>query len=160
LTADGSASGTPAYMAPEVVLGEAATNHLVDIYSVGCVAYWLVTGKLVFEGTVAMKIMLDHARTPPPPPSSRCELAIPPALEALSLECLEKDPERRPPTAAALQARLQDIPLATPWTRERAQRWWDVHAPSSSASRPVADVVLSHEGRPLRVIRQARGPGA
>jgi serine/threonine-protein kinase len=156
LTADGNASGTPAFMAPEVVLGEPATDHRVDIYALGCVAYWLVTAKLVFDGPGAMKVMFDHAHTPPPVPSSRSELPIPPELDALILECLEKDPSKRPASAAALQSRLHGIPLATPWTRERAERWWAVHAPGVSAARPVADVVLSQEARPVRVIRQAR----
>ena len=155
LTAAGSASGTPAFMAPEVAL-EQATDHRVDIYSVGCLAYWLVTGKLVFEGSAAMKVMFAHAHTPPTPPSARSELPIPPALEALILECLEKDPKQRPPSAAVLQSRLHEIPVATAWTRERAERWWSLHAPGVAAARPVADVLLSHEARPLRVIRQAR----
>ena len=81
-------------MAPEVVLGTQPTDHRVDIYSLGCVAYWLVTGKLVFEGPGAVKVMADHVHTPPPPPSSRSELPIPPELDALILECLEKDPEQ------------------------------------------------------------------
>jgi len=156
LTADGSASGTPAYMAPEVALGEQATDHRVDIYSLGCVAYWLVTGKLLFDGPSGVKVMLAHAHTPPPPPSSRTELPIPPELEALILECLEKDPARRPASAEALQARLQAIPIATPWTRERAERWWSEHAPHVASARPVAEVLLSQEARPVRVIRQAR----
>ncbi len=156
LTADGSASGTPAFMAPEIALGEQATDHRVDIYSLGCVAYWLVTGKLLFDGPSAVKVMVAHAHTPPPPPSSRTELPIPPELEALILDCLEKDPARRPASAEALQARLQAIPIATPWTRERAERWWSEHAPHIASGRPVADVLLSQEARPVRVIRQAR----
>jgi eukaryotic-like serine/threonine-protein kinase len=156
LTADGSSSGTPAFMAPEVALGEQATDHRVDIYSLGCVAYWLVTGKLLFDGPSAVKVMVAHAHTPPPPPSSRTELPIPPELEALILDCLEKDPARRPASAEALQARLQAIPIATPWTRERAERWWSEHAPHMASARPVADVLLSQEARPVRVIRQAR----
>jgi hypothetical protein len=156
LTADGSASGTPAFMAPEIALGEQGTDHRVDIYSVGCVAYWLVTGKLLFDGPSAVKVMLAHAHTPPPPPSSRTELPIPPELEALILECLEKDPAKRPASAEVLQARLQAIPIGTPWTRERAERWWSMHAPHAASARPVADVLLSQEARPVRVIRQGR----
>src|SRR5262249_20854818 len=79
LTADGSCHGTPAYMAPEIAF-DGDYDHRVDIYAVGCVAYWLVTGKLVFEGQNAMKVMLDHARTAPPRPQTRTELPIPPAL--------------------------------------------------------------------------------
>jgi serine/threonine protein kinase len=156
LTAEGNLSGTPAFIAPEVVLGTQPTDHRVDIYSLGCVAYWLVTGKLVFEGPGAVKVMADHVHTPPPPPSSRTELPIPADLDALILACLEKDPDKRPRSASVLQSRLQAIPIATPWTSERAENWWSLHAPNKASQRPVADVVLSQEARPLRVIRQAR----
>jgi hypothetical protein len=155
LTADDSVSGTPAFIAPEVVLG-APTDHRVDIYAVGCVAYWLLTGKLVFEGPGMVKVMSDHIHTPAAPPSTRSELSIPPELDALILECLQKNPDQRPASASALQSRLQAIPVATPWTRERAERWWSQHAPGMSSQRPVADLVLSQEARPPRVIRRAR----
>jgi len=155
LTAENSVSGTPGFIAPEVVLGD-KTDHRVDIYSLGCVGYWLITGKLVFEGPSAIKVMSDHVHTAPAPPSSRSELPIPRELDTLILECLEKDPAKRPATASALQSRLQAIPIATPWTRERAEAWWSDHAPGISSTRPVADVLLSQEARPARVIRQAR----
>jgi serine/threonine protein kinase len=158
LTAVGAVSGTPAFMAPEVALGEESTDHRVDLYSLGCVAYWLLTGTLVFEGPTAMKVMMAHAQTAPPPPSSRVELPIPPALEALILECLEKDPARRPASAAALGARLHALATAMPWTPEQAEKWWSAHAPPASESRPAADILLSHEARPLRIgPRRARG---
>ncbi len=156
LTADGGTSGTPAFMAPEIALGEQAPDHRVDIYSVGCLAYWLVTGKLVFEGLSAVKVMMAHAQSPPPPPSTRTDLPIPRELEAVILQCLEKDPGERPATAGGLQARLQAIPITTPWTRGAAERWWSLHAPEIGEARPVADVLLSQEARPARVFRQAR----
>jgi serine/threonine protein kinase len=155
LTAESSVSGTPGYMAPEVVLGT-ETDHRIDIYSVGCVAYWLVTGKLLFEGPGAVKVMYDHVHTPPPPPSSRSDQEIPAGLEALILDCLAKDREQRPASAAALQARLQALLLPSPWNRERAESWWREHAPALSSKRPVADVVLSQEARPVRVIGRRR----
>jgi serine/threonine-protein kinase len=156
LTAESSVSGTPGFMAPEVVLGE-PSDHRVDIYSLGCVAYWLVTGKLVFEGQSAVKVMSDHIHTPPVPPSSRSALPIPSELDALILECLEKDPQKRPPSAASLETKLRAIPLANPWTRERAEAWWGANAPDRASRRPIADVVLSLEAHPHRVIRKARG---
>jgi len=156
LTAEGNLSGTPGFIAPEVVLGVQATDHRVDIYSLGCVAYWLVTGKLVFEGPGMVKVMADHVHTPPVAPSSRSELPIPPELDALILACLEKDPSKRPASASALRSLLQAISIATPWTSERAEEWWSRHLPGMSSPRSVAEVVLSHEARPLRVIRQAR----
>ncbi|HEX6764799.1 MAG TPA: serine/threonine-protein kinase [Polyangiaceae bacterium] len=155
LTDEQSVSGTPGFIAPEVVLGS-PSDHRVDIYSLGCVAYWLVTGKLVFEGSGAVKVMSDHIHTPPEPPSSRSRLAIPPELDRLILECLAKDPAQRPQTARILQARLKAIAVATPWTSERAESWWSVNAPERASKRPVAEVVLSREAHPQRVIQQAR----
>jgi serine/threonine-protein kinase len=155
LTAEGNVSGTPAYIAPEAVLGQ-PTDYRVDIYSLGCAAYWLLTGKLVFDGPSAVKVMFDHVHTAPPAPSARTELPIPPELDALVLECLEKDPSKRPASASVLQSRLRAIELPAPWTHERAESWWSLHAPQQSSSRPVAEVLLSQEARPVRVIRQAR----
>src|SRR5215213_2895653 len=113
LTNEGSASGTPAFMAPEVVLGVADTDHRVDLYALGCVAYWLLTGKLVFEGKSVVEVMFHHAHTAAPRPSTRTELVIPAQLEDLTMECLEKDPARRPASAEAVSARLDAVPLPT-----------------------------------------------
>jgi serine/threonine-protein kinase len=96
--------------------------------------------------------MSDHLHTPPPSPASRTSSAIPPELDALILECLEKDPDKRPASARALQTRLQAIAVDAPWTRERAEAWWSAHAPDMAAHRSVADVVLSQEAHPRRVI--------
>ena len=93
-------------MAPEVVLGVADTDHRVDLYALGCVGYWLLTGKLVFEGKSAVEVMFHHAHTPPSRPSTRSELPIPASLEELVMECLEKDPARRPASAEAVSTRL------------------------------------------------------
>ncbi|HEX6790440.1 MAG TPA: protein kinase [Candidatus Krumholzibacteria bacterium] len=151
LTADGSTSGTPGFMAPEVVLGAAATDHRVDIYSLGCVAYWLLTGKLVFEGKTPMEVMIEHARTPAARPSLRVELPIPAPLEDIVMDCLEKEPDRRPESARAMSARLEAVPLPSAWSAERAEQWWATHRPQPRDARPVADILLSHEGRELKI---------
>ena len=151
LSAESSTSGTPAFMAPEVVMGAANTDHRVDLYALGCVAYWLLTGKLVFEGGNAVQVMFHHAQTQPERPSLRAELPIPAPLEDLVMECLEKDPARRPPSAEAVSTRLNAVPLASAWTAERAEQWWATHRPPSPDARPVADVLLSQEGRELRI---------
>jgi eukaryotic-like serine/threonine-protein kinase len=158
LSTEGSTSGTPAFMAPEVVLGDAVTDHRVDLYALGCVAYWLLTGKMVFEGN-AMQAMLHHAHTPPQRPSLRVEWPIPAPLEDLLMECLEKDPTRRPPSAEVVSTRLKAIPLTSAWTAERAEQWWATHRPPSPDARPVADVLLSHEGRELRIGPRVRPRG-
>ena len=128
LTREHVIQGTPAFMAPEQVLG-APLSASADIYSTGCVAYWLLTGQLLFSADTPMGILLDHARTPPVPPSTRCELPIPEALDRLVLACLAKDPAARP-RAAELSRHLADIHEANRWTEERARDWWAKHRPS------------------------------
>jgi serine/threonine-protein kinase len=136
-------------MAPEVILGVADTDHRVDLYALGCVAYWLLTGKLVFEGKTVVEVMFHHAHTPAPRLSTRSELVVPPRLEDLVLECLEKDPARRPARAEGVSTRLDAVPLENSWTVERAEQWWMAHRPAQA--RPVADLLLSQEGRELRI---------
>jgi eukaryotic-like serine/threonine-protein kinase len=157
LTIEGSASGTPAFMAPEVVLGATDTDHRVDLYALGCVGYWLLTGKLVFSGKSAVEVMFHHAHTPAPKPSTRSELPIPAPLEGLVMDCLEKDPTRRPASAEAVGTRLDAVSLDASWTVERAERWWATHRPADA--RPVADLLLSQEGRDLRIGPRVRPRG-
>jgi serine/threonine-protein kinase len=159
LTAEAAVACTPAYAAPEIARGEASYDHRVDIYAVGCVAYWLVTGHRVFESDTVMQMLFDHAGTPPPRPQTRTELPIPPDLERLIMDCLEKDPGRRPAGAELLAQRLSSCRLQEPWTQERAAHWWRTHAPLPMHERPVADVLLSHEGttHSVRTLRPRRG---
>ena len=159
LSTEGSAGGTPAFMAPEVVLGVADTDHRVDLYALGCVGYWLLTGKLIFEGGSVVEVMFHHAHTPPPRPSTRSELPIPAPLEDLVMECLEKDPARRPTSAEAVSTRLDAVSLESAWTVERAERWWAMHRPLPADARRVAEVLLSQEGRELRIGPRARPRG-
>jgi hypothetical protein len=159
LSTEGSPGGTPAFMAPEVVLGVADTDHRVDLYALGCVGYWLLTGKLIFEGGSVVEVMFHHAHTPPPRPSTRSELPIPAPLEDLVMECLEKDPARRPTSAEAVSTRLDAVSLESAWTVERAERWWAMHRPLPADARRVAEVLLSQEGRELRIGPRARPRG-
>ncbi len=129
LTGEGSPGGTPAYMAPEQVMGGSEVDARTDLYALGCVAYWLLTGLSVFEGTTPVEIMVHHAKSDPDPPSARVDFAIPPDLEATILACLDKDPARRPPTAEALAERLSACRIETRWTEARAREWWDTHLP-------------------------------
>jgi len=128
LTADHEAGGTPAYMAPEQACGE-PVDARTDIYAVGCVAYWLLTGHLVFDARSSIEMMASHLRSVPDPPSRRSELAIPSDLDAAILSCLEKDPGRRPQTAEDLDALLGAVEVMRPWTPGRAREWWDSHHP-------------------------------
>jgi eukaryotic-like serine/threonine-protein kinase len=123
--------GTPAFIAPEQALGGTDIDARADIYSAGCVAYWLLTGQLVFVAETPMKLLMAHANTPPDPPSSRTEEPIPPQLDALIMSCLAKSPEQRPQSARDLLHQLEAIPLAESWTQARAREWWDAHVPRS-----------------------------
>jgi eukaryotic-like serine/threonine-protein kinase len=159
LSTDGSTSGTPAFMAPEVILGVADPDHRVDLYALGCVAYWMLTGKLIFEGKSVVETMFHHAHTPAPKLSTRSELPIPAPLEDLVMECLEKEPARRPASAEAVSTRLDDVPLESAWTVARAERWWEMHRPVPADARRVAEVLLSQEGRELRIGPRVRPRG-
>ncbi|MGD8328220.1 MAG: serine/threonine-protein kinase [Acidobacteriota bacterium] len=133
LTAEGVTAGTPGYMAPEMAGGISDVDHRADIYALGCVAFWLLTGTQVFEGDNPVRIIVDHVRTPPVPPSQRCELPIVAELDETILWCLEKDPEDRPQSAAALADRLAGIVLQPGWSAAEARSWWQAHLPVSEA---------------------------
>jgi eukaryotic-like serine/threonine-protein kinase len=130
VTVAGTTTGTPAYMAPEIALARGGVDGRADIYSLGCVAYWLITGQLVFEEQGSLPVLLAHIQTPPVPPSQRTEIEIPAELEAIILSCLEKDPGRRPETAEELAARLSACRLREPWNSRSAEEWWHKHMPS------------------------------
>jgi serine/threonine-protein kinase len=121
--------GTPAFIAPEQALG-GDVDARADIYSTGCVAYWLLTGELVFMAETPMKLLVAHAQAMPDPPSRRTELQLPPELDALILSCLAKERERRPQSARDLLRHLDAIPFAETWTDERAREWWQTHLPT------------------------------
>jgi serine/threonine-protein kinase len=130
VTGDHSIGGTPAFMSPEQVTSDRALDARADIYAVGCLAYWLLTGQLVFTGRTVMEMVLKHARETPVPPSQRSEVAIPAALDSIVLSCLAKDPDERPPTADALADLLSGVEVRAPWTPQRASAWWDAHHPA------------------------------
>jgi serine/threonine-protein kinase len=129
LTGPNVATGTPAFMAPEVALGEAPVDARVDVYALGCVLYWLLTGQWVFEATSPLKLMHLHIQEPPEPPSRRTELPVPAELDALVLACLAKRPDDRPRDAGELRRRLAALGLADRWTPDSAERWWSTHQP-------------------------------
>jgi serine/threonine protein kinase len=116
-------------------MGERDLDHRVDIYALGCVGYWLLSGRTVFDGDTPVKMMLEHVRKPPAPPSARSELPIPPDLDALILACLAKRPEDRPADALELARRLEGCDVGEPWTSERAHAWWQTHAPETGVPR-------------------------
>jgi serine/threonine-protein kinase len=149
LTLDNAVHGTPAFIAPEQALGGSVIDGRADIYATGCVAYWLLTGELVFTADTPLGLVMHHVHTAPAPPSSRTELRIPPALDHLVLSCLAKDPAQRPQTAKELSRRLAEIDGATAWTGDEARLWWASHQPDSTdeAARTVSGPPVSRANR-------------
>jgi len=126
--ADGQVGGTPAFLAPEQALGR-EVDARADIYQLGCVAYWLLTGTRVFDGDSAMSVIMMHVQATPDRPSSRTEQVIPPELDELILACLEKEPGDRPQSVDVIAERLMQSPVPEPWNEARRQRWWATHLP-------------------------------
>ncbi len=140
--------GTPAYMAPEMVL-TGTVDARADLYALGCVALWLLTARTVFQGDVLVKLAVQHVHDAPDAPSAHAPGAIPAELDRLVLDCLEKDPAKRPASADEIERRLAAIPLERAWTAEDAERWWLEHArarrerlevaPTEAGSTPSVD---------------------
>jgi eukaryotic-like serine/threonine-protein kinase len=114
-------------MAPEMALGDDVDGR-ADLYALGCVAYYLLTGEQVFSGDTVLKVITQHLHAEPVPPSVRTELPIPAALEHLVLACLAKTPGDRPQSARQLRQALDEIDEME-WSEEEAGRWWKEHHP-------------------------------
>src|SRR4051812_15263956 len=127
-TAAGLTPGTPAYMAPEMALGEKCDGR-ADLYALGCVAYYLLTGRLVFDAGSGLQMITKHIQEVPVPPSQRTEMEVAAELDRAVLACLAKRPEDRPASAAELDRMLAEIELE-PWSEEEATRWWRTHQPA------------------------------
>jgi eukaryotic-like serine/threonine-protein kinase len=115
--------GTASYIAPEAVTDPAGVGPGVDIYGIGAVAYYLLTGQRVFEGATAIDVCIQQVTATPKPPSEVTQNPISKELEALVLACLAKKPDARPASAAALATALRAIP-ADDWTDVEAAAWW------------------------------------
>jgi len=124
LTAEHSLTGTPAYLSPESALGE-RVDQRTDIYALGCVAYWMLTGRYVFTGNSPIEIAARHVSSTPVPASRHSTFDISPALDELVLACLRKKPAERPASARELCDQLGRCEVEEPWTREDARRWWE-----------------------------------
>ncbi len=119
-------TGTPAYIAPEQAL-KGNVDERSDIYALGCVGYWMLTGQPVFEGKTHLDTIFSHATTAPIPPSDRTEQEVPIELEKLILNCLEKEPENRPQSAAEVASQLVNCQLTEEWGPTQAAEWWKLH---------------------------------
>jgi len=121
-------AGTPPYIAPERIRDPECQDPRSDLFSVGVIAFNLLTGRQPFEGGTAMEMAYHVVNTPAPRVSERSEQAITPQIDQLVADCLATDPEKRPANAEAIIARLDALELAEPWDQQAARHWWAANA--------------------------------
>jgi DNA-binding NtrC family response regulator len=132
LTVAGVVLGTPAFLAPELMSSETPFDGRADLYALACVAFWMLTGRPPFLAADAMSVLMQHSNAEPTPPSAFSELPIPAALDTLILQCLSKEPARRPRSADELMKQLDALGLAARWEPRHARSWWEMHEPELS----------------------------
>ena len=140
LTRADAFTGTPTYASPEMARGEVdKIDGRADIYALGCVAFWLLTGSPVFEASSALDMLMKHASELPEPPSRLAEQAIPEELDQVVLECMEKGLDDRIGSAEELSMRLAAIGESNPWSPDDARRWWSLHTGDFTQTRASTD---------------------
>lgn len=142
-------AGTPLFLAPESITHPEKVDARSDLYSLGCVAFFLLTGRQVFEGTTTVEICAHHLHTEPEPPSKFIK-GIPAELEEIVMRLLQKDQSKRPASAHALLRSLDELGIGRDWSLGMAQAWWEEHGlevlpgeeATSSSSTHTIDVDL------------------
>lgn len=124
LSAANTITGTPHYLSPEAIRSPGAVDARSDLYSVGVLGYYLLTGKRLFESDSVVEVMSHHLHTTPTPLSARTPRPVPRDIEEAIMSCLEKDPARRPQTAQALMDALEASETAGIWGEAEARAWW------------------------------------
>src|SRR6478609_5111047 len=139
LTQVGQAMGTPAYMAPEQALGYELDGR-ADLYALGCIGFYLLSGRLLFERNGSLPMMMAHITDTPPEFKNRISSYLPAELASVLMRCLAKKPHDRPSDARELAAALKAIPIPPPqaWTDAQAQAWWTARKPKPT---PVVEHV-------------------
>ncbi|MEM7437345.1 MAG: serine/threonine-protein kinase [Myxococcota bacterium] len=134
--------GTPQYLSPEAIQDPVKVCPESDLYALGAVGYYLLTGGHVFDGETVMEVCLKHLQSTPVPPSELCSEPIPPELEAVIMHCLEKSPADRPSSGRAIAGVLEHAPIPR-WTREDAEAWWQRFGPLLESGGPEERVSVT-----------------
>jgi eukaryotic-like serine/threonine-protein kinase len=132
---EGTISGTPLYMAPEILTESNAASARSDLYALGAVGYYLLTGEHVFGGKTVIEVLGHHLHSSPIPPSQRLGDPVPEDLERVILDCLDKDPSKRPQSAAELRQRLEACDSVSRWMQKSAEKWWAIHGATLDSTR-------------------------
>jgi serine/threonine-protein kinase len=143
LTLANTITGTPLYMSPETVTAPETVDARTDLYALGAVGYWLLTGTHVFGGKSILEVCGHHLHSVPDSPSTRLGAPVSSDLEALLLACLAKRPEDRPASAHALRESLRACAAAALWTNARAAQWWALHRHELRSGGAASDAALS-----------------
>lgn len=130
-----TAIGTPSIMAPEQIKGETQLDGRSDLYALGCLAHWMLTGENVFGKDSVTNVLAKHLKQPAPSVRLKCPFPVPDELDELILGCLSKDREHRPANAETLMRMLDNIPIPVEqaWDAEAIQTWWSTHFPALQA---------------------------
>lgn len=155
LTQANAITGTPLYIAPETVTAPESVDARADLYALGAVGYWLLTGTHVFGGRSILEVCAHHLHTVPDAPSVRLGAPVSADLESLLLACLAKKPEDRPASAHVLRERLRACTAAGRWTNARAAKWWTEHRAQLRSGGAVASTPVDASGPPLTLTRVA-----
>jgi serine/threonine-protein kinase len=158
ITRVNSITGTPLYLAPEAISAPESVDGRADLYALGAVAYFILTGQHVFEAATVMEVLSKHMFEQPIPPSQRLGRALASDLESLVLTCLAKDKNARPESAAALRAALLACEDARRYDMEAARVWWRERAPALRTSTRLGvhgpghatTMAVDLQGRPVR----------
>ncbi|HEY3449558.1 MAG TPA: serine/threonine-protein kinase [Myxococcales bacterium] len=143
----GQITGTPLYMSPEAIATPRSIDARSDLYAVGAVGYYLLTGKHLFEVRAPVEACAHQLHTVPTRPTVRLGAPLPADLEDLVMACLEKDPGKRPQSAEALLARLAECRDVGTWSAAQARQWWATHG--SQPKRPMKDLAPSENASTL-----------
>ncbi len=148
-------TGTPLYFSPEAIRAPETIDARSDLYSLGVLGYYLVTGMRLFDGENLLEICSHHLQSKPVPPSKRLGRPVPEDLERLILKCLEKEPASRPQGAAALRQALAACRDAGGWTEAQASEWWR-DPKSHPRAAPIGEAptqVLPERGEKTEAVR-------
>lgn len=148
-TQDATMAGTPLYMSPEAITLPGSVDACSDLYAVGAVGYYLLTGRPVFEAEKLVDLCEMHTSQEPTTPSERLGRPVPEDLENVILACLEKSRSRRPQTARELANRLRACEAASEWTADKADNWWNSHERGAKTSVGASTTSQEHDATVL-----------
>jgi serine/threonine protein kinase len=150
--------GTPNFIAPEAIRDPNQCDARSDIYSVGVLGYFLLTGREIFDGATIAELCRKHLDENPVPPRQRLGKPIDPQFESLLLQCLEKDPAKRPASARKLAEQLAACDLTRHWTTEQRTAWWAAQRKSLTGVQKPKPLGSSHLDKTVKIEFADRTP--